>query len=458
MIRHDANRGGAAARNTAIRAAGHDWIAFLDSDDELLPNHLAALWPYRDGHVILGSSAIACAPDPADDSLIGRAGRRPEVLRRPENVLRHGNVLVTSSVIVRRDVAIAAGLFAEGMKRSADLDLWLRILERGTGYVSPEVTVRYHQHAEQVTHDTDKAFDAYARIVDAYRERASLSRSAGAGAEARLLWDRLRLDLRRGRREAAMRGFWRIVRDPYKAPGLADLIGHRFLVHRRRRSYTRAGAPTIRVWTSSAELLADAARPRARRHGSAAVPRLLVRAAGRPAATRGRDRHRQRRLRGRGAASAAPASCGRVRGRPAPSTPSHSPREAAPRVGRGPGALGPRHGPPERGGAQPDRLPAALRGARVRGGSLRERAAARHRLRHEAVARRLRPVRERARRHRPRADPARAREHRHVSDAYDVPLPDAARTRSCSPRSSSTSSGPATRSRSAAGCCGPAAT
>ena len=258
VIRHDANRGGAAARNTAIRAAGQDWIAFLDSDDELLPNHLAALWPHRDGHVILGSSAIACAPDPADDSLIGRAGRKPEVLRRPENVLRHGNVLVTSSVIVRRDVAIAAGLFTEGMKRSADLDLWLRILERGTGYVSPDVTVRYHQHAEQVTHDTAKAFDAYARIVDAYRERATLSRSAGAGAEARLLWDRLRLDLRLGRRAAALKGLWRIVRDPYKAPGLVDLIGHRFLVHRRRRSYTRAGAPTVRIWTNSPELLADA--------------------------------------------------------------------------------------------------------------------------------------------------------------------------------------------------------
>lgn len=258
VIRHDVNRGGAAARNTAIRAAGNDWIAFLDSDDEFLPNHLAALWPHRDGHVILGSSAIACAPDPANDSLIGRAGRSPEVLSRPGSVLRHGNVLVTSSVIARREVAIAAGLFTEGMKRSADLDLWLRILERGTGYVSPDVTVRYHRHPGQVTEDVAKTFDAYAAIVDAYRDRARLSRSASAGAEARLLWDRSRLDLRLGRRAAALKGVWRIVRDPYKAPGLIDLLGHRFLLRRRRRSYTRSGAPTIRVWTSRAELLADA--------------------------------------------------------------------------------------------------------------------------------------------------------------------------------------------------------
>ena len=287
VIRHDVNRGGAAARNTAIRAAGHDWIAFLDSDDELLPHHFAALWPHRDGHVILGSSAIACAPNPADDSLIGRAGRSPQVLKRPSSVLRHGNVLVTSSVIVRREVAIAAGLFTEGMKRSADLDLWLRILEWGTGYVDPQVTVRYHQHPGQVTADPAETFDAYAGIVDAYRERVRLPRAASAAAEARVLWDRLRLDLRLGHRRAAMKGLWRIVRDPYKAPGLLDLLGHRFLLRRRRRSYTRAGAPTTRVWTSSAELLTDAGNlglavvDPLRRHGFwAGLPAVLLQPAG----------------------------------------------------------------------------------------------------------------------------------------------------------------------------------
>ena len=168
-------------------------------------------------------------------------------------------MLVTSSVIVRRDVAIAAGLFTEGMKRSADLDLWLRILERGTGYVSPDVTVRYHQHPDQVTRRPGQDVRRVRRASSTPTANAPGSpASAGAGSEARLLWDRLRLDLRLGHRAAALKGLWRIVRDPYKAPGLADLLGHRFLLRRRRRSYTRAGAPTIRVWTSSAELLADA--------------------------------------------------------------------------------------------------------------------------------------------------------------------------------------------------------
>jgi glycosyltransferase involved in cell wall biosynthesis len=43
VIRHDENRGVCAARNTAARAADGEWIVFLDSDDELLPEALATM-------------------------------------------------------------------------------------------------------------------------------------------------------------------------------------------------------------------------------------------------------------------------------------------------------------------------------------------------------------------------------------------------------------------------------
>jgi glycosyltransferase involved in cell wall biosynthesis len=44
LLRHSSNRGACPARNTAVRAAQGEWIVYLDSDDELLPQCLARVF------------------------------------------------------------------------------------------------------------------------------------------------------------------------------------------------------------------------------------------------------------------------------------------------------------------------------------------------------------------------------------------------------------------------------
>jgi glycosyltransferase involved in cell wall biosynthesis len=237
VIRHDVNRGEGGARNTAVREAAHDWVALLDSDDEWLPNHLAALWPHREGRVVLGSTAVA-----TDGNLWGRERATVRELRSPADLLRGGNALVASSVIVRRDAVLAAGGFREDLRLGADLDLWLRVLEHGPGLVSPAVTVRYHLHADQVSGDRAAMWDAHRAIVDAYRDRPWCTPAVLAGVDGILRWDELRAALRDGDRALAAGTAARLGSDPRRLASVARLLATRRAMHLRTRRYAERAA------------------------------------------------------------------------------------------------------------------------------------------------------------------------------------------------------------------------
>jgi len=149
VVRHEKNRGCAVARNSGLAAASQPWVAMLDSDDEWLPHHLSSLWPLRGEHLVVANSALQRAADPADDRLLGTAANEPTLLSDPVSLIHPGNPIPTSAALIRRDAVEAVGGFRP--PRVDDLDLWLRLLERGTGLLSPVVGVVYHVHAGQIS-------------------------------------------------------------------------------------------------------------------------------------------------------------------------------------------------------------------------------------------------------------------------------------------------------------------
>src|SRR5690606_21609324 len=60
VLRHETNRGAAAARNTGMRASKSEWISFLDSDDHLLPSSLARRWDLLSQQADEGLTVFAC--------------------------------------------------------------------------------------------------------------------------------------------------------------------------------------------------------------------------------------------------------------------------------------------------------------------------------------------------------------------------------------------------------------
>ena len=237
VIRHPANLGEGGARNSGIMAASQPWVALLDSDDEWLPHHLETLWHSRENHVLVASSALRCADDPARDRFHGAARGRPLVLSSPADVIYPENPVPVSAGMYQRELALEVGGYDERLPHCADLDFLLRCLERGSGLVRPEVGAIYHVHDAQVSSQREEMKAAHTRIACSYADRPWFSRAQVERWRAAVAWDLYRLS--GGVRRAAA------VARPTRAPALVHLWIWRLQVRRRSSAVARDGGPSL---------------------------------------------------------------------------------------------------------------------------------------------------------------------------------------------------------------------
>jgi len=126
VYRSQQHRGVSAARNLGIRQSRGEWLAFLDSDDEWLPNKLekqiAAL--QNEPHLKICHT----------DEIWIRNGKRVNAMKKHAKkggwIFEHCLPLCAmspSSIIIHRSVFERVGLFDEKLPACEDYDLWLRI-------------------------------------------------------------------------------------------------------------------------------------------------------------------------------------------------------------------------------------------------------------------------------------------------------------------------------------------
>jgi glycosyltransferase involved in cell wall biosynthesis len=161
-VRQD-NKRAAGARNTAIARAQGEFLAFLDSDDSWLPDHLA-------------SQAELFRSDPAldlvysDALLLGSGNPKTFMQKCPSEGVATFEALVVercqipiSTVVARKAAIVKAGLFDENLARCDDYDMWLR-----AAFLGAKIAYRRKAQARLFLGRPDSLGSSQLKMTEAY--------------------------------------------------------------------------------------------------------------------------------------------------------------------------------------------------------------------------------------------------------------------------------------------------
>jgi glycosyltransferase involved in cell wall biosynthesis len=157
IINLPANVGPSGARNQGVCATSAPLVAFLDDDDEWLPDKLEVQRRFIEETSASLVFSHAMLVDSAGRSVSARRPVYPEACSWPGIVFRNP-VQGPSSVLVRRETFLAAGGFPEGFRIGEDWVLWARIAQIGKIAYTEKALIRYRIHGQQAAAGHDVAW------------------------------------------------------------------------------------------------------------------------------------------------------------------------------------------------------------------------------------------------------------------------------------------------------------
>lgn len=165
---HEQNQGACAARNTGIDLSTGEYLAFLDDDDEWLPEKLEKMVACftNDNITLVYSPYYICCDKNSRPQLMKRRwyGCRPM-----KEILRSNFIGSTSLPLLKRSSVLNVGKFDSQIVSSQDHDLWIRLINKYEISFCDYPSIIYNVSEISITKGKGKRARGYQQLIRKYK-------------------------------------------------------------------------------------------------------------------------------------------------------------------------------------------------------------------------------------------------------------------------------------------------
>lgn len=162
------NLGQAGARNRGIERAKGEYIAFLDHDDEWLPDYLEKQVKSLDSapKAVLSYTGAYILDEKArciGKHLKGIGSKDPAA-----DILLNIPILTMSSTLIKRDALLKAGMLDERLELGEDQEIYVRLLKYGKIITCRALLLKKHQHSSNTSRAENLFIEKCLKMADIF--------------------------------------------------------------------------------------------------------------------------------------------------------------------------------------------------------------------------------------------------------------------------------------------------